>query len=115
MGEEGPAGKPATRGSLRDEHLRRSLLALFGRLIELPGVGSRQDLGHELRVESVTGAGGVDLADDRSSEKREVAQEVENLVADELVAKTQRAVHDTAVVEDDAVLHVSSASQTGGT
>ena len=45
------------------------------------------------------------------AEQREVADEIEDLVADELVAEAQRAREDAGVVEDDGVVQAAAARQ----
>src|SRR5438132_14281450 len=55
-----------------------------------------------------------DFTRDRSSDQREVAEEIEDLVADEFVAEAERPIDDRVVVEDDAVLHSSTARESGG-
>src|SRR5205823_7963373 len=82
-------------------------LALFAE----PGLA--QHLLDEARVQGVAGADRGDLADDGAADQGEVADEVEHLVADELVAEAQRSVHHAALVEDDAVLDRAAARQAG--
>ena len=87
----------------RGGHRRRAFL----------GFGSAKNLLDEARVQRVAGPVRGDLADDRTADQGEVADQVEDLVADELVAEAERSVHDAAVVEDDAVLDRAAARQAG--
>ena len=52
-------------------------------------------------MHGVSGAFGDDVAEDVMSGKGEIADEVEDLMADELIIETQRAVEDALTVEDD--------------
>src|SRR5438132_1690812 len=52
-----------------------------------------------------------DFTDHGTPDESEVAIEIEDLVPHELVAETQRPVHDTALIQDDAVLHRTAASE----
>ena len=54
-----------------------------------------------------------DLADDRTTDEGQVAEKVEDLVADELVAETEWTVDHALIVESDAVLDRAAPSQTG--
>ena len=78
-----------------------------------PQSGRREKLGDEFRVESVTGAMGGDLSDDRSADQSEVADQVEDFVTDEFVAETERAAGDMVIVEHDTVLDRTSAGKAG--
>src|SRR4051794_28305753 len=64
--------------------------------------GRVEHLLDEARVQRVTGLRGADLADDRTADEREIAQQIEDLVADEPVAGAKLAAHDALVVEHDA-------------
>src|SRR3989475_3927597 len=61
------------------------------------------DRTHELDVEGVAPVARDDVREDRAAEEREVADEVEDLVADELVA-VALAVEGAAVREHDRVV-----------
>ena len=65
----------------------------------------------ELDVEGVAGLARVDVAVEGAAEEREVADEVQDLVPDELVAEAQGPRKDSRVVEDDRVLQASSAGE----
>src|SRR5207253_7112018 len=58
---------------------------------------------------------GSDLSDHRTADQRQVAIEIEDLVAHEFIAKSQRTIHDAALIEDDAVLDGAASGQTCGT
>src|SRR5437868_5501367 len=49
--------------------------------------GGAQDLADKARVQRVSGAMGGDLAGDRASDQGEVAEKIEDLVADEFIAE----------------------------
>src|ERR1051325_1348582 len=68
-----------------------------------PGSALPQQLLDEARVQGVPGADRGDLADDRAADQGEVADEVEHLMAHELVAEAQGTVHYALVVENDPV------------
>jgi len=63
-----------------------------------------QNAGDDSGVHGVSGAVGFDVAEDALAEEGEVADEVEDLVADEFVREAQRRVVDAVVGEHDAVL-----------
>src|SRR4051794_38663156 len=84
---------------------RGQLLILLGRGVE--------HLLDEARVQCVTGLRGADLADDRTADECEIAEQIENLVAHELVAEAELAAHDALVVEHDAVIDRAAARETG--
>src|SRR5947207_5310171 len=65
-------------------------------------------------MERMPGLRRGDLADDGTADEREVAEEVEDLVADELVAEAEVAADHSFVVEHDAVLDRAAARETGG-
>src|SRR5438309_5978413 len=99
-----------TSTELREERLGRCSFAE----VFLGACRGLDDLRDETRVERVTGAMRGDFTRDRSSDQREVAEEIEDLVADEFVAEAERPIDDRVVVEDDAVLHSSTARESGG-
>src|SRR5712692_7937396 len=68
------------------------------------------DLQHELEVQVVARVTRDDVADDGTAEERQVADEVENLVADELITIAE-AVEDAALAEDHGVLERTAARQ----
>src|SRR5581483_3038886 len=84
---------------------RLEVFILFG--------GGLQDLLHETRMHRVAGLRGRDLADDRPPDEREITEQVEDLVANELIAEAELAVHDTLIIEHDAVFDRPAARQTG--
>src|SRR4051812_2280685 len=84
---------------------RGQLFILLGRGVE--------HLLDEARVQCVTGFRGADLADDRPADECEVAEQIEDLVADELVPEAKLAAHDALVVEHDAVIDRAAARETG--
>src|SRR5262249_56045149 len=58
---------------------------------------------------------GGDMARQRSAEQGEIGDQIENLVAHELVAETQRTRKDSVfIVENDRVMEVPSTRQTPG-
>src|SRR5947209_10320866 len=59
----------------------------------------------------MTGAIRRDLTDDRTSNQREVAEQVQDLVPDKLIFESKRTIDDPLVIEDDAVLDRSAARQ----
>ena len=68
----------------------------------------------ELDVQRVTGLPRVDAAVQGPAEQRQVADEVQDLVADELVAEPQGPGHDAAVVENDRVVEAAAPRQAAG-
>src|SRR5436190_20249141 len=76
--------------------------------------GGFENLRHEARMQGVTSPASDDLASHRTPNEGQVAEEVEDLVADELVAEAQRSVHHVVVAEDDAVLDGPAASEACG-
>ena len=61
------------------------------------------DRGDQREVEGVAGVARDDVAEDRPAQQREVADQVENLVTDELVAVAEL-VQDAALADDDRVV-----------
>ena len=59
---------------------------------ELPGGAVAEEAGDERGMHGVSGALGDDMAEDVMAGEGEVADEVENLVADEFVAEAEGAV-----------------------
>ena len=68
---------------------------------ELPGGAVAEEAGDQRGVHGVSGALGDDVAEDVMAGEGEVADEVEDLVADELIAEAQVAVEDAVAGEDD--------------
>ena len=65
----------------------------------------------ELGVKGVAGALGDDEAAERTADEREVADEIERLVAAEFVGETERAVDDGVAGEDESVLVGTAADE----
>src|SRR2546427_3092499 len=82
------------------------------RLDETPGVRLFENLGCELGMQRMPGAVRDEMADDRMADEREVADGVENLVADELVLEPQRVVEPTRFAQHDGVLERAAERQT---
>src|SRR6266850_3410609 len=82
------------------------------RLDETPRVRLFENLGRELGVQRMPGAVRDEMADDRMTDEREVADGVENLVADELVLEPQRVVEHSRFAENDGVLERAAERQT---
>src|SRR6266851_38292 len=84
----------------------------FGRARRLRAlVGSPQggvECAGKLDVQRVAGLAGADVPVERTPEQLEVADEVEDLVANELVAEPQRTGQDPFLVEDDRVVEASA-------
>src|SRR3954447_3261982 len=93
------------RFGVSEHAARRQFFVLLG--------GGLEDLLHEAGVERVAGLRGADLADDRAADEREIAQQIEDLVADELVAEAEVAADHAFVVEHDAVLDRAAAGEAG--
>src|SRR6185295_10220110 len=74
------------------------------RLDEPPGVRLFENLRRELGVQRVAGAVGYEVADDGIADEREIADGVEDLMADELVLETERVVEHAGLAEDDGIL-----------
>src|SRR5258708_7775917 len=68
------------------------------------GFYSAKNLLDESRVERVTGLVRRDLADYRPADERQVADQIEDLVADEPVAGAEAAGHHAPLLENHAVL-----------
>jgi hypothetical protein len=104
MGREGPAARLRMGGERRGEDVRGHL-GWLGPLIEavgqLPGGAVAQKALHQRGMHGVAGALGDDAALDTAPGEREVADEVEHLVADELVGKAEWTVLHAQLGEDD--------------
>jgi len=95
-GDEGSVAS----GELFSEALSESGLSLT-KGDELPGGAVLQESGNERGMHGVSGALGDNVAEDVMAGESEVSDEVEDLVADELIFEAQRAVQDSFAVEDD--------------
>ena len=73
-------------------------------LDELPGVALLEELRGERGVQGVAAAVRDDVADDRVADERQIADDVEDLVADELVLEAQRVVEHAGLAEHDRVV-----------
>jgi hypothetical protein len=62
-----------------------------------------EETGDELRVQGVAGLMGRNESLEGPTDKREVADQIERLVAAELIGETQRRVHDGVARKDDGV------------
>jgi len=71
---------------------------------QLPGGAVAEEALDEGGVHGMAGALGDDAAPDAAAGQGEVADEVEDLVADELVGEAEGAVLDFAVADDDGAL-----------
>ena len=80
-------------------------------LDEAPRVLIRENFGRQLRVQRVAGAMRDDVTDDGISDQRQVTDDIENLVADEFVVKTQRVQH-AGVADHDRILERAAESKT---
>ena len=74
-----------------------------GLLDQIPGIALGEHLGRECRVQRVAATMDDQMADDRMADERQVADDVENLVADELVLEAQR-VERPGLAEHDGVV-----------
>ena len=82
------------------------------RLDEPPGLRFFEDLRGKFRVERVTGAVRDQVPDHRIADEREVADRVENLVADEFVFESERVVEHAGFAEHDRVIERAAERQT---
>src|SRR5215212_7705623 len=80
-------------------------------LDETPGAGFLENLRGKFGVERVAGAMSDKMADDRVAHEREVADSIEDLVADELVLEAERVVEDAGLAEDDGVVERAAERQ----
>ena len=94
------AGEPKNRG-LRCQ--RRSL-------DQTPGLAIGEERAAELGVHGVTGTMRHDVSHDRVADQRQVADHIQNLVADELVLEAER-VEGAGVADDDRVLERAAERQ----
>ena len=78
------------------------------RFDEPPGVGSSRILRGERRVQRVAAAMRDEVADHRMADEREVADDVEDLVAHELVVEPQRVIQHARFAENDRVVERSA-------
>src|SRR5574337_235823 len=62
------------------------------------------DLSYEPGVKVVTGAVSNDGPEDRPAKKIEVSQQIEDLMADQLVSKAKVAVHHSSLADHDCVV-----------
>ena len=69
----------------------------------LPAFRVVEEVTHGLDVKGVAGLAGREMPADGDAEKEEVADEVEDLVADEFVREPERAVDELLVVQDERV------------
>src|SRR5262245_4048673 len=74
------------------------------RLDESPCMRLFEDLHCELRVERMAGAMGDEMSDDWIANQSQIANRVENLVANELVFEAQGVVENTRLAEHDCIL-----------
>src|SRR5262245_54691843 len=81
--------------SARDAKRRRN---------ELPRALMLEELRGHRRVQGVAAAMHDRVREDRIADECEVAHEIEDLVADELVLEAERAVQDAGVADDDRVV-----------
>ena len=84
---------------------------LFVAVGELPGGAVAEEALDEGGVHGVAGAFGDDAAPDAAAGEGEVADEVEDFVADELVGEAEVAVLDLAAADDDGALVGGSADE----
>ena len=67
------------------------------------------------RVQRVPGLAGLEVRHQGMAEQRQVADGIEDLVADELVLEAQRVVQHAGFAEHDRVLDGTAARETGAT
>ena len=91
------------RGAAGDFELRQS--------DEVPCGAVRQQTGDERGVHGMAGAFGDDAAEDAVAGEREIADEVEHLVANEFVGKAQASVLHAVAAEDDSVFRRGAADE----
>src|SRR5262249_47030186 len=100
-----------SEGGLENSGLGREL-ALAARGLEGPAGRVRADLGHERLVQLVSAAHGLHVALQRNAEQREVADQVEDLVAGELVPEAQPfGIQHAGLVQHDRVRERAAARQ----
>src|SRR5262249_49484402 len=98
------------RGRL-DRCRQRQRRQVDRRLDEAPRGRLLEDFRRELRVQRVSRAVRDQVADYRIAHEREIADRVQNLVADELVLEAERVVQDARLAEHDGVLERSAERQ----
>jgi hypothetical protein len=81
---------------------------------DFPGGGVGQEAAYELSVKGVAGFAGFDAAKEGKTNKGEVADEVEGLVAAEFVGIAEGAIHDAVFGEDDGVVEGAAPDQPHG-
>jgi hypothetical protein len=84
----------------------------LGAVYQFPGGAVAEQPLDERGVHGVAGALGDDAAPDAAAGQSEIADEVQNFVADELVGETQRAVFDALAGEDDRRFGGGAADET---
>src|SRR5438105_15576617 len=89
-------------------HAGRQRRRLELHLDQAPRVRVLEDLRGELRVEGMAGPMCDEMANHRIADEREVADRVEDLVADELVLEAERVVEDAGLAQHDRVLERSA-------
>ena len=80
------------------------------RLDQAPGLLIAENFSRQLRVQGVSRAMGHHMTDDRPADQREVANHIQNLVANKLVFEPQRVQH-AGVANDDGVLERAAERQ----
>ena len=79
-----------------------------------PGGGVGEESADELGMQGVARFSGFDASEEWQADKREIADQVESLVAAEFVGETQRAIHDAIFGEHDGVVERAAANQAHG-
>src|SRR5262245_62835865 len=79
---------------------------------DFPVVGAFEQLGHESRVQRVSGSIGDQSSENRLSDQRKIAKQIEDLVAHEFVRETQRSIVQHSLFgQDNRVLQRTTAYQ----
>ena len=82
---------------------------------DFPVRGAFQELGHEAGVQSMTGFIGHQAAQHRLTDKREVAEQIENLVTHKLVRKAKGCVVQDAIAgQNNGIFQRTTANQPAG-
>ena len=72
---------------------------------DAPGIGSREDFPDELLMQRMATALHAQVRLNRKTQRREIAEEIEQLVTHEFIAPAQPTrIQDPIVVEDDCVV-----------